>query len=310
MILIWVKFLLIAVSLCSLAGLLGQFHRLFELASHFKFQYTIGSGVCLILFASLQAWVWVLPSLLLVIINGVALWPYLVAQPQSDLPGSLRLMHFNINYHNSKFSALIKYVKEESPDILIVQEITPRGIEQLQVLRQEYPYSISEKREKGKGIALFSRIPFAQTETLVFDDDGRPSFLAELKVDGKLVSLLTTHPSTPMSAKKFRRRNRHLSGAADVMQSLPEPKILIGDLNMTMWSYYFIKLLRETGLVDPRRGVGLLASWPTFMLSRRLLMIPIDHCLVSSDIAVTKIYTGRHIGSDHLPLIVDLSIKS
>jgi endonuclease/exonuclease/phosphatase family metal-dependent hydrolase len=38
------------------------------------------------------------------------------------------------------------------------------------------------------------------------------------------------------------------------------------------------------------------------------LMIPIDHCLVSSDIRVITLRTGRNIGSDHLPIIVDMVI--
>jgi endonuclease/exonuclease/phosphatase family metal-dependent hydrolase len=39
-------------------------------------------------------------------------------------------------------------------------------------------------------------------------------------------------------------------------------------------------------------------------------MIPIDHCLVSEDIRVINIRTDGHIGSDHLPLIVDLEIPA
>jgi len=39
------------------------------------------------------------------------------------------------------------------------------------------------------------------------------------------------------------------------------------------------------------------------------LMIPIDHCLVSRGIRVVKAQAGERIGSDHLPLIVELEIK-
>jgi hypothetical protein len=37
-----------------------------------------------------------------------------------------------------------------------------------------------------------------------------------------------------------------------------------------------------------------------------VLRIPIDHCLVSPDIGVLTMRTGRHIGSDHLPIIIDM----
>ena len=44
---------------------------------------------------------------------------------------------------------------------------------------------------------------------------------------------------------------------------------------------------------------------PTFM---PLVYIPIEHLLLSKEIDVLKIHTGRNVGSDHLPLITDLVI--
>ena len=38
------------------------------------------------------------------------------------------------------------------------------------------------------------------------------------------------------------------------------------------------------------------------------LGIPIDQCLVSRGIQVANVRTGNDVGSDHLPLIVDLAI--
>jgi endonuclease/exonuclease/phosphatase family metal-dependent hydrolase len=57
-----------------------------------------------------------------------------------------------------------------------------------------------------------------------------------------------------------------------------------------------------------RDGIGLLPSWPTFMYFD-WLMIPIDHCLVSDDIRVIMAQLGEAIGSDHLPLIIELEIE-
>jgi hypothetical protein len=37
-----------------------------------------------------------------------------------------------------------------------------------------------------------------------------------------------------------------------------------------------------------------------------LLLIPIDHFLISPEIKVLDIRTGANVGSDHLPLIADL----
>jgi endonuclease/exonuclease/phosphatase (EEP) superfamily protein YafD len=89
---------------------------------------------------------------------------------------------------------------------------------------------------------------------------------------------------------------------------LPEPKICVGDLNASLWSPVYLDFAKQTKLTNVRQGFGLLPTWPTFM-GFNWLMIPIDHCLVSSDICVVNAQTGERIGSDHLPLIVELKIK-
>jgi endonuclease/exonuclease/phosphatase family metal-dependent hydrolase len=68
-------------------------------------------------------------------------------------------------------------------------------------------------------------------------------------------------------------------------------------------------LIERIGLINAREGFGVLPTWPTYYGSTAL-MIPIDHCLVSEDIRVFNIRTGAHIGSDHLPLIVDIEISA
>jgi endonuclease/exonuclease/phosphatase family metal-dependent hydrolase len=67
---------------------------------------------------------------------------------------------------------------------------------------------------------------------------------------------------------------------------------------------------REGAAVRSRRKrfIGLLPSWPTFLFFK-CLMLPLDHCLVSHDIRVADARTGEPIGSDHLPLIVEIELE-
>jgi endonuclease/exonuclease/phosphatase (EEP) superfamily protein YafD len=38
------------------------------------------------------------------------------------------------------------------------------------------------------------------------------------------------------------------------------------------------------------------------------LRVPIDNCFVSNDVAVTGHHDGPNVGSDHRPLVVDVSV--
>ena len=77
----------------------------------------------------------------------------------------------------------------------------------------------------------------------------------------------------------------------------------MGDLNITMWSPNYQEFVDRAELKNTRQGHGILPSWPTQF---PVLSIPIDHVLVSSEIQVRDTRIGRNVGSDHLPIIVDL----
>lgn len=156
-------------------------------------------------------------------------------------------------------------------------------------------------------MALFSRYPLDEAKTLTLDASNHVAILARVKVDGTSVSILALHPPTPISPVKFSNRNRQFREAADIMGAIKGPRFLIGDLNTTMWSPYFRDLTRRSGLVDARLGRGLLTSWPMPLPS--FLRLPIDHCLVSRDVTVERARIGKRTGSDHLPLIVDVTFS-
>jgi len=174
---------------------------------------------------------------------------------------------------------------------------------------REFPFSEVQARSEGSGIALYSRFPFEQLPLNLPEGDVRPGILVRLDAGDAHVSLLTIHPRAPIRRGHFELRNDVLASAADCLNSLPEPKVCIGDLNCSTFSAFHAEFVRRTGLRSAREGIGVLPSWPTF-LGFRWMMIPIDHCFVSHDICVIKSRTGERIGSDHLPLLVELALKS
>ena len=117
--------------------------------------------------------------------------------------------------------------------------------------------------------------------------------------------MMLVHPSVPIKQQSFIDRNQQLAAIGEYAAQVKNPLIVVGDFNTTMWSPFYKNMVKTGKLRNARSGFGILPTWPTFM---PLVYIPIDHFLVSKEIGILKIHTGRNIGSDHLPLITDLVI--
>ena len=73
---------------------------------------------------------------------------------------------------------------------------------------------------------------------------------------------------------------------------------------LTSWSPIFSRVLRLGDLRDSREGFGLQPTWSAGL--PLLARIPIDHVLVGAEVTVMGREVGRAIGSDHLPVLIDL----
>ena len=298
--------------LFSVAGRLGDLSKHAELASHFKVQYLLGSAACLLSCLFYREPGWAVAAALGVAINVVAIAPWYTGG--KNLAGNrvgrrrVKLILANVNYENTAHETFIAFTQRHVPDLLVVQEVDEAWRESLQVLQSLYPFSEAAPKGGGSGMALYSRFPFERLAVVFPEGDARPCILARMNIDGVSVSLLSPHPRTPIRKAHFKLRNGMLAAAADCLRDLPAPKICVGDLNITPWSPYYRSFVEQTRLVNVRKGFGLLPSWPTFLFFK-WLMIPLDHCLVSDDICVADVKTGEPIGSDHLPLIVELELE-
>jgi len=128
---------------------------------------------------------------------------------------------------------------------------------------------------------------------------------ADVKFQGKIISLILVHPTVPIKQQSFIDRNQQLAGIGQYAAQVKNPLVVVGDFNTTMWSPFYKNMVNTGKLRNARSGFGILPTWPTFM---PLAYIPIDHFLVSQEIGVLKVHTGSNVGSDHLPLITDLVI--
>jgi endonuclease/exonuclease/phosphatase (EEP) superfamily protein YafD len=303
--------ILLSALLLSVAGLLGHISKYAELASHFKVQYLIGSAACLLACLFNREPVWAIAAAMGVAINLAAIVPWYAGRKKITGKRSgrrrVKLILANVNHRNTASERFIAFAQKHTPDVLVVQEVNERWRESLQALHSLYPFTKELPKGGGSGMALYSRFPFERLTSAFPEGDARPCILARMDIDGATFSILSIRPRTPILNDRYKSRNELLAAAADCLRDRPAPKVCVGDLNITPWSPYYRGFVKRTKLVNVRKGFGLLPSWPAFLFFK-WLMLPLDHCLVSDDIRVKNARTGEPIGSDHLPLMVELEL--
>lgn len=305
---------LVATAIFSVATALDHLHHYLELFSHFRLQYFAVSILLAGVFVSLRWRSYAVLGIACVAFNAYFVVPWYL--PLGMLPGETRknaedfghpitILHANVRRTNPDSTRFVELITREQPDLLVMQEVTPEWLASLRAMSASYPYRIEEPRDDPFGIALYSKFPLDRTAVIAAHPLGFPDIIARALVGGKRLNIISTHPMPPLGSFNFGARNLQLDSVAKLAARTPRPLVVVGDLNITMWSDYYRKLEETSGLTNARKGFGIAPTWPLFFFPA---MIPIDHCLASNDIYVHDLTTASSIGSDHLPLICRLSL--
>jgi endonuclease/exonuclease/phosphatase (EEP) superfamily protein YafD len=292
----------------SMAGFLAKVWWVFELACHFRLHLMVVLGLFSLLWLLIKRRRLALVCGTLTLVNALFVFPLLLpAQTGSSAAGSrLRLVSLNVHTANQHGDWVVKFLRASDADVILLMEVNDRWMTELSALKDVYPLRVAAPREDNFGIALFSRLPLEETNVIELGEAEVPSVTAKIECDGRKIFLLGTHPLPPGSADYARMRNDQLAKINELVREQTLPTVVIGDLNLTPWSPYFSDLLKGTALKNSSQGLGFFNSWPAALSG---LGIPIDHCLVSSEFAVTEKKLGPQVGSDHLPVIIDLQLS-
>lgn len=294
--------------LVTMTALAGKFWWVFDLTSHFRLQYAAALLLLAVMFGVARKYRPAIAFAGFACINFAFVLPYcfLGRAPVARSESALRVMLINVHTENRRYDDVKAFVRRSKADLVVLEEVNNEWLTKLAELQSNYPFVCQESREDDFGIALFSKFRLSDSKIVYVGGVEVPSVSAEIEFGGKRIRILGTHPLPPASAENTARRDQQLSAIPAFLGRGHGSVILLGDLNTTPWSHTFRKLVRDTGLSDSGRGAGVQATWPADLFPLR---IAIDHCLHSQDLRVVSRTVGADVGSDHLPLIVDLTVK-
>ena len=288
--------------LLSIMGFFGEYHWLFDIASHFRIQYllflTFGAGI----FFVQKRYKELCFNGLAIIINLVCVLPiyYEVPASEAGIPRSYNALILNLHFTNENFDLVADYLEDIKPDILLLMEFSPSWKKELDSVLQKYPSRLMELRNDPFGIGIYSNFTINEGMGIELGGTDIPSLKIKFDIDGKPLSFFGVHWMPPFGQLGSGMRNSQMNELQKLVKSDTGKRIMIlGDINMTPWSPNFQKFESNTKLKNVRKGFGILATWPANL---RSLGIPLDHGFVSPNIIIKDIETGPNVGSDHLPL--------
>jgi endonuclease/exonuclease/phosphatase (EEP) superfamily protein YafD len=294
-------------SAASLVALAGEWNWVAELFTHFRLYYLLAQGLLLIAFLNTRRYRWLAVTVVLAVPNawyvGPYLWPLLNGSG-SDIAqqGAPQLITLNLSYRNQEVARTIEYIEGVNPEVVVLSEYTPAWHGYLEPALSEWPHRVLRPRTTPFGMAIYSRAPLANVESLDLGVPGVENLHVELVDRG--IDLYAIHLLPPTSPSRARGRNAQLDALARKLAQATRPRLVTGDLNLTPFSPHFELLLATSQLEDARRDQGVHVTWPALPLP---LWIPIDHALADREAGVLDVRTGPAFGSDHFPLEIRLA---
>jgi endonuclease/exonuclease/phosphatase (EEP) superfamily protein YafD len=221
----------------------------------------------------------------------------------------LRILISNVQMENTAHERLINLVRDTEPDVLLAVETDGRWVRALEPLEKDYPCVVRQPQDNWFGMVLFSKLPLVEWKVEFLVQDDIPSVYAVLELAGERVVLRGLHPRPP---EPIRDQDSTPRDAELVLvgrwvgKQKGAPTIVAGDLNDVAWSSTTQLFLRLSGLLDPRVGRGFFSSYNA---RNPLVRWPLDHLFHSSHFRLVEIRRCEDIGSDHFPVLVELSYE-
>ncbi len=265
-------------------------------------------------------------SLVLLILGGALYFPMPKRSPEREAH-SLRVIQYNAMPENTQLAEDARWIVQQEPDIVILQEIVAEDYEpDLGALHEAYPHRACLQ----SSLRIFSRYPLLEHAPIWLEKPGmyhgRLALRVVLDVDGQPLTVYGVHltlpwrqePHLPIHTHRFfvnvllrydeTRRNAQIRDLLARSQAETYPVIIAGDFNTSHTSPMH-REIADAGLLDSfgevGRGWGM--TWPA---GGGWLppLLRIDYVWHTAELRTLRATLGPTLGSDHLPLVVDFAL--
>ena len=317
----------------------------------------VGNIVLLLFWMIVQKWKVVLINFIALLICGGSIQTYFPINKKTEkLPENcIKLLSYNVmrfqwvkKDNPDDPNEILHYIKDSNADIICLQEYGASfnhnsflSQKQITTALKDYPYSHIQELNfpyEGEvfGLAIYSKFPILSMKKVPYDSNYNGSFIAELDINGKRMTLINNHlESNKLSqeerddyynlthdmdsqalnsftkmmfkrltpAYKIRAQQAQLI-AKEIKDSKNPYVIVCGDFNDTPISYarHKIKGNLKDAFVESGSGLGITYNKYRFLFR-------IDYILHSKNIKSYNCSVGSIKNSDHYPVSCYLQLN-
>lgn len=227
---------------------------------------------------------------------------------------TVRILQANVLQPNRHAAALLRLVRQQNPDLVLLEETNAWWARAVGSLGREYPYHMLCPLPDTYGLLLYSKYPLSDTVRRFLQHPNVPSFYANVRLpSGRRFYLCAVHPVPPVPSEhpynKYKREAELEKVGRLLLQQAQGPglpALVVGDLNDVSWAHPTRLFEGQTGLHSVRVGRGLYA---TFDAKFPFLRWPLDHVFAGPQFRVVELKRLADFGSDHFPLYCELALE-
>ena len=238
-------------------------------------------------------------------------WPRRLVRPGHETsppvsaqspPNTIRILQHNVYRFHTDFTGLVELVLKQRSDVIGLEEVDARSLGALDKqpwIHAHYPYRLFDQRAQS---LILSHWPILEAH-VAYDTYRNPYLYTRIKtLMPKPLTLIIVHPPHPTESYQWLQQKALWDTLQEREKDIPRPLVILGDMNTTPYNQSFLSFQQALQLRDPRTGVSLLPTWPSYLPWP--LRLPLDYILISRDLELKSQSVLPSTGSDHLPIEV------
>lgn len=236
---------------------------------------------------------------------ALTVWPQWFPEASAPDPDAaiVRVYSANLFYKNNDTARIVRSIEAADADIVVLIELASDPALKINQLLAGYPYRAASMRlDQTRGPSrsvIASRWPLTARAD---PPDGLHAVAATVRTPLGPINVVGVHLTRPWPFQHSWGQISQTMALRAVVEPLDGPVVVAGDFNSVSSARIGKQVRREIGL---RPAPGFPGTWPGGLPSA--LGITIDQVYASPDLAFVSRRLGRPTGSDHRPVVTEIT---